>query len=180
MSRDGYEIISKNVKNYHFRNEVFSCFPLEHNIPNVVVCNFYNFVCWNAAVNREIVREKYQKYTYSNRHHLHGSRTSVGLETSFSKPLRWHVCSQRSINKQNNWIEVSLPEDYWLLPKRFSSMHLHGFCWCDRKLLFITSLDHFQIYIFPNNLYFYDKHLCWQISVNNVVKLYQKSIDFHK
>ena len=114
MSRDGYEIISKNVKNYHFRNEVFSCFPLEHNIPNVVVCNFYNFVCWNAAVNREIVREKYQKYTYSNRHHLHGSRTSVGLGTSFSKPLRWHVCSQRSINKQNNWIEVSLPEDYWL------------------------------------------------------------------
>ena len=99
MSRDGYEIISKNVKNYHFRNEVFSCFPLEHNIPNVVVCNFYNFVCWNAAVNREIVREKYQKYTYSNRHHLHGSRTSVGLGTSFSKPLRWHVCSQRSINK---------------------------------------------------------------------------------
>lgn len=84
------------------------------------------------------------------------------------------------LRKQNNWIEVSLPEDYWLLPKRFSSMHLHGFCWCDRKLLFITSLDHFQIYIFPNNLWFYDKHLCWQIPVKNMVKLYQKSVDFHK
>lgn len=49
----------KFLKNYHFRNELFPCIPLKHDIPDVVVGNCYNSVSKNSAIDEENFGEKY-------------------------------------------------------------------------------------------------------------------------